>query len=114
MSHGAPATQLSPQRPEEDVAMLLRLEDQLRPDALRFAAELQRLNVRVALLTGDERRSAEEVAKAIKIEERPGVGAVQWVLMGFFSRYYLNLWSGFVVWGFFVAYLVLSLFKEIL
>lgn len=55
---------------EDDVAMVLRLEDELREDALGAVRTLQTLGVYVAMLTGDERKAAEAVAQTLGIEER--------------------------------------------
>ena len=56
---------------QDDVAMLLRLEDELREDALGAVRSLQGVGVYVAMLTGDERKAAEAVAHALGIQERP-------------------------------------------
>ena len=50
--------------------MVLRLEDELREDALGAVRTLQTLGVYVAMLTGDERKAAEAVAQTLGIEER--------------------------------------------
>lgn len=55
---------------EDDLAMILRLEDELREDALRAVQSLEALSVYVAMLTGDERRAAEAVAQSLGIQER--------------------------------------------
>ncbi|CAK9032171.1 Cadmium/zinc-transporting ATPase HMA2 (Cadmium/zinc-transporting ATPase 3) (Protein HEAVY METAL ATPASE 2) [Durusdinium trenchii] len=55
---------------EDDVAMILRLEDELREDAKAAIATLQTLGVYVAMLTGDERKAAEAVGAALGISER--------------------------------------------
>lgn len=55
---------------EDDVAMILRLEDELREDAQDAVQSLQALGVYVAMLTGDERKAAEAVAQTLGIQER--------------------------------------------
>lgn len=50
--------------------MVLRLEDELREDAVGAVRTLQTLGVYVAMLTGDERKAAEAVAQTLGIEER--------------------------------------------
>lgn len=55
---------------EDDVAMILRLEDELREDAQAAVKSLQALGVYVAMLTGDERKAAEAVAHTLGIQER--------------------------------------------
>jgi len=52
---------------EEDVAMILRLEDTVRPDACEAVNMLRSAGVEAALLTGDVQRPAESVAKAVGI-----------------------------------------------
>jgi len=52
---------------EEDVAMILRLEDTVRPDACEAVNMLRGVGVEAALLTGDVQRPAESVAKAVGI-----------------------------------------------
>ncbi len=46
----------------------LALQDQVRPEAARALRALHALGVRVAMLTGDNRRTAEAVAKALGID----------------------------------------------
>jgi Cd2+/Zn2+-exporting ATPase len=53
---------------EEDVAMLLRLQDNVRPDARCAIDHLRKIGVEAALLTGDTQRPAECVAKLVGIE----------------------------------------------
>jgi len=55
---------------QDDVAMILRLEDELREDAQDAVQSLQALGVYVAMLTGDERKAAEAVAQTLGIQER--------------------------------------------
>lgn len=53
---------------EEDVVMMLRLEDQVRPDAAAAVGQLQQMGVTSVLLTGDTQRPAESVARQAGIE----------------------------------------------
>jgi Cd2+/Zn2+-exporting ATPase len=52
----------------EDVAMILRLQDNIRPDACRAVHDLRARGVQAALLTGDVQRPAECVAKMVGID----------------------------------------------
>ena len=55
---------------EDELAMILRLEDEIREDALKSIQSLEALSVYVAMLTGDEKRAAEAVAQSLGIQER--------------------------------------------
>eukprot|EP00438_Fugacium_kawagutii_P016516 Skav222454 [mRNA] locus=scaffold3319:66870:88806:+ [translate_table: standard] len=57
---------------QDEVAMCLRLEDELRDDAAGAIKVLQGLGVYVAMLTGDERKAADAVAQTLGIQERRG------------------------------------------
>ncbi len=44
-------------------------EDELRPESIAAVSELHRLGVRVAMLTGDSKKVAESVARAVGVDE---------------------------------------------
>ena len=52
-----------------DVIGAFALEDEVRPEARDAVAELQRLGVNVAMITGDARQVAEAVARDLGIDE---------------------------------------------
>jgi len=52
---------------DENVAGLLALEDKIRPDARHVVETLHAMGVRTVMLTGDNRRTAERVARALGI-----------------------------------------------
>ena len=51
------------------VVAALALEDEIRPESLEAVADLHRLGIRVAMITGDSRAVAETVAARIGIDE---------------------------------------------
>jgi Cd2+/Zn2+-exporting ATPase len=55
-------------RDQDSLLGALALQDQVRPEAARALRALHALGVRVAMLTGDNRRTAEAVAKALGID----------------------------------------------
>ncbi len=54
---------------ETELYGLIALRDHLRPDAPRVLAELRRRGLRVAMLTGDNRRTAEALARELGLDE---------------------------------------------
>jgi P-type Cu2+ transporter len=54
---------------ERRVVGAIALEDQIRPESAEAVAELHRLGLRVAMVTGDARQVAESVASALGIDE---------------------------------------------
>ncbi|OGN99726.1 MAG: copper-translocating P-type ATPase, partial [Chloroflexi bacterium RBG_13_51_52] len=53
---------------DKKVAGIIGLADTLKPDAAAVVAEIQRLGIDVAMVTGDNRRAAEAIAKQAGIE----------------------------------------------
>jgi len=54
---------------EAELYGLIALRDNLRPDAPRVVAELRKRGLRVAMLTGDNRRTAEALARELGLDE---------------------------------------------
>jgi P-type Cu2+ transporter len=54
---------------DDQVAGVLALEDEIRPESSEAVAELHRLGVRVAMITGDARAVADSVARRLGIDE---------------------------------------------
>ena len=56
-------------RPGRDVVGALALEDEVRPEAVDAVADLRRMGVRVAMITGDARQVAETVGRQLGIDD---------------------------------------------
>lgn len=54
---------------ERRVAGLVALQDTIRPDARRLVEALHAMDIRTVMLTGDNRRTAERVARALGIDD---------------------------------------------
>ena len=53
----------------DDVIGALALEDQIRPEAQEAVAELQRLGIRVVMITGDAQQVADSVGRDLGVDE---------------------------------------------
>ena len=56
-------------RGEREVVGALALEDEVRPEARQAVADLQRMGIRVVMITGDARQVADAVAADLGIDE---------------------------------------------